>query len=65
LLKIAASQVVAILRLIVSTAESTATLGRSMPRPNARSSAFWTMSTLVSRSGAMLTAASVTSSGSG
>jgi hypothetical protein len=65
LLRIAASQVVAISRLIVSTADRTATRGCSMPRPSARSIAFWTMSTLVLRSGAMFTAASVTSSGSG
>jgi hypothetical protein len=40
-----------------------ATFGWAMPRTCARSIAFWQMSRLVSRSGAMLIAASVTISG--
>ena len=48
----------------VSTADRTPTRG-SIPRDSARSMAFWQMSTLVGRSGAMLIAASVTNRGSG
>ena len=61
----AASMVEGIFEVTVSTADSTATFGRSMPRSRARSMAFWQMSTLSSRVGKMLTAASVTRSGFG
>ncbi|MNL45774.1 hypothetical protein D3C87_1684480 [compost metagenome] len=57
----AASSVAIIFGLTVSTAANTATLGK-MSAPNRacqRSTAFCTMSTLVARSGAMFTAASV------
>ena len=56
----AASIVLGILGLIVSTAERTATFGLAMPSTWASSIAFWQMSALTSRSGSMLIAASVT-----
>ncbi|SAK93955.1 hypothetical protein AWB83_05459 [Caballeronia ptereochthonis] len=59
----AASIVADILGLTVSTAASTATLGRSLPSRCSRSTAFWQMSRLCSSVGAMFTAASVTMSG--
>ncbi len=55
----AASTVDGIFGVTVSTADRMATFGSEMPRPTARSIAFWTMSTLASRSGKMLIAASV------
>ena len=58
----AACSVDSIFDVTVSTAESTATLGFSMPSVRARSIAFCTMSTLSSSVGKMLTAASVTNS---
>ena len=56
----AASRVAGIFEVTVSTAARIATFGRSTPRETARSIAFWQMSTLSSRVGAMLIAASVT-----
>ena len=56
----AASRVAGIFEFTVSTAARIATFGCSTPREMARSMAFWQMSTLSSRLGAMLMAASVT-----
>ena len=61
----AASSVLGMRGLTVSTAERIATFGVSMPRMCARSIAFWQMSTLHSRVGKMLIAASVTISSRG
>lgn len=58
----AASIVAGIFEVTVSTAASIATFGRSTPKDAARSTAFWQMSALSSSVGAMLIAASVTSS---
>ena len=57
--KAAASSVLGIFGLTVSTAARIATRGSPRPSPRCRSIAFWTMSTLVARSGTMLIAASV------
>ena len=61
----AASIVDGTLAVTVSIALKIATRTSATPMACARSIAFWTMSTFASRSGAMLTAASVMISGSG
>ena len=61
----AASIVEGIFELTVSTAERIATFGGSTRSACASSIAFWTMSTLSSSVGEMLTAASVMNSGFG
>jgi hypothetical protein len=60
--KHAASIVAGIFEFTVSTAASTATFGRCTSSVTATSIAFWQISTLSSNVGAMLIAASVTTS---
>ena len=50
---------------MVSTADRIATFGTSIPMAKAKSMAFWMISAFVSRSGAMLMAASVMNNGFG